>query len=251
LGAYGRIIHLQPLAWEDDYPKIGLDDDGDGIGEPVMKYKKPSLKLSKVNFGSKFYDEFNTPKMNLAWQWHANYNDSWYTLNEKKGILRLNLMKAPFGFRNLWDVPNLLLQKIPAEAFSVTTEIEFHPKLNNDMSGLIVMGKDYSYLAIKRDGNKIKLVKCNCSDADKKGNELIEESVDISNTKMTLKADVKKGALCTFSYSPDGKTFKIIGKEFAAKEGLWIGAKIGLFALSPNSQTLNGYADYEYFRIDK
>ena len=34
-GAYGRVVHLQPMAWRDDWPVIGEDRDGDGRGEPV------------------------------------------------------------------------------------------------------------------------------------------------------------------------------------------------------------------------
>ena len=41
--AYGRIVHLQPVRWADDWPLIGEDSNDDGIGEPVMRYKKPML----------------------------------------------------------------------------------------------------------------------------------------------------------------------------------------------------------------
>ncbi|RPI02629.1 MAG: glycoside hydrolase, partial [Ignavibacteriae bacterium] len=37
--AYGRIIHLQPMTWKNDWPVIGSDPDGDGKGEPVTRYK--------------------------------------------------------------------------------------------------------------------------------------------------------------------------------------------------------------------
>ncbi|MCD8208914.1 MAG: glycoside hydrolase 43 family protein, partial [Bacteroidales bacterium] len=38
-GPYGRITHLQPMTWVEDWPVIGIDEDGDGVGEPVMKYR--------------------------------------------------------------------------------------------------------------------------------------------------------------------------------------------------------------------
>ena len=31
-GAYGRIVHLQPMKWVNDFPVIGVDADGDGTG---------------------------------------------------------------------------------------------------------------------------------------------------------------------------------------------------------------------------
>lgn len=39
VGAYGRLVHLQPMKWVDDWPVIGIDKDGDGCGEPVLTYK--------------------------------------------------------------------------------------------------------------------------------------------------------------------------------------------------------------------
>lgn len=43
--AYGRVVHLQPMEWTaEGWPVIGVDNDGDGVGEPVGKYRKPSLK---------------------------------------------------------------------------------------------------------------------------------------------------------------------------------------------------------------
>jgi len=42
-GAYGRIVHLQPMKWVKDWPVIGIDKDGDGTGEPVMTCKKPNV----------------------------------------------------------------------------------------------------------------------------------------------------------------------------------------------------------------
>src|SRR5690606_4565837 len=34
--AYGRIAHLQPVEWKNDWPLMGKDLDGNGIGEPVQ-----------------------------------------------------------------------------------------------------------------------------------------------------------------------------------------------------------------------
>ena len=36
---YGRVLHLNPMKWENDWPVIGEDKDGDGCGEPVKRYK--------------------------------------------------------------------------------------------------------------------------------------------------------------------------------------------------------------------
>jgi len=47
-----------------------------------------------------------------------------------------------------------------------------------------------------------------------------------------IRVDVKDAVSCTFSYSLDGKRFKPLGPAFTGREGHWIGAKIGYFAIA-------------------
>ena len=41
--AGGRIVHLQPMHWENDWPIIGINKPGNDYGEPVMEYTKPDI----------------------------------------------------------------------------------------------------------------------------------------------------------------------------------------------------------------
>ena len=43
VGAYGRLVHLQPMKWVNDWPVIGIDKDGDGCGDPVLVHTKPNV----------------------------------------------------------------------------------------------------------------------------------------------------------------------------------------------------------------
>ena len=51
---------------------------------------------------------------------------------------------------NFWEVPNLLMQKFPAEEFTATTKLTFTAKQDGEQAGIIVMGWDYSYLSIRK-----------------------------------------------------------------------------------------------------
>ncbi|MFQ9703618.1 MAG: hypothetical protein ACLR0U_18400 [Enterocloster clostridioformis] len=44
----GRIIHLQPMCFLDDWPFIGQDQNGDGIGEPVEEWPVPAERNAGI-----------------------------------------------------------------------------------------------------------------------------------------------------------------------------------------------------------
>ncbi len=249
-GAYGRIVHLQPVTWKDDWPIMGEDKDGDGIGEPVLVHSKPDVGKFFPFMVPATSDEFDNKKLALQWQWQANYKKSWFSLAAKRGSLRLYSQPLPDSAVNLWSAPNLLLQKFPAAEFTVTTKLFFRPQLLNETSGLIIMGQDYAYLALRNSPNGLSLIQTICSNADDGGEELIVDQVKITKMPVYLRAKVENEALCHFFYSFDGKNFYRIGKPFTAKPGRWIGAKVGLFATNPDSSQPGGFADFDFFRVE-
>ncbi|HNQ15673.1 MAG TPA: glycoside hydrolase, partial [Pyrinomonadaceae bacterium] len=58
------------------------------------------------------------------------------------------------------------------------------------------------------------------------------------------------GAVCRFSFSTDGKTFTNAGEAFKAREGRWIGAKIGYFFARPTKFNDSGTADIDWIRFE-
>ena len=88
-GAYGRIVHLQPLRWVDDWPVIGEDADGDGIGEPVAAWPKPATGREYPPAAPATSDDFGGSDPGRQWQWPANPRADWYSLSAHPGHLRL------------------------------------------------------------------------------------------------------------------------------------------------------------------
>jgi beta-xylosidase len=249
-GAYGRIVHLQPVVWKDDWPVMGNDEDGDSIGEPVLLFKKPNVGKTYSIQVPQTSDDFSSAELGLQWQWHANYKKSWYSLTDKKGVIRLYSQKLSVDSLNLWSVPNLLLQKFPAPEFTVTTKIDFQGKNSNEKSGLIIMGRDYAHLEITAENSNLLLKQVICLKAETGGNEETAEQVSIEQPFLYLRLKVDEGAVCTFSYSSDGRNFKQIGRPFQAQPGKWIGAKVGLFASRSAYSQTGGYADFDFFRFE-
>jgi beta-xylosidase len=249
-GTYGRVVHLQPMQWVNNWPVIGIDKDGDGKGEPVMTYKKP-LAGKSINTPATS-DEFNGMSLGLQWQWQANPKSTWMMASPNSGVMRLFSALLPDSFRNYWDVPNLLLQKFPADSFTVTTKCHFTPnaKLEEERTGLVVMGTDYASLSLVKKGNAIELVTAVCKDADKGTTEVQRVLTTLTDSTCWFRVQVSPGAVCHFSYSKNGVDFVSAGAAFTATPGRWVGAKVGIFCTRPTQINDSGFADYDWFRVE-
>lgn len=252
-GAYGRIVHLQPMIWKDNgFPVIGIDKDNDGIGEPVLEYKKPKISGNYPKQTPAESDEFSTNELGLQWQWHANPTEWWSFSDSQKGILTLFSVPTPENYKNLWDVPNLLLQKFPSDKFTSTVKFSFKPdeRFVGERAGLLVMGMDYAMLSIEKTKEGFTISQDECIGADKGKTEVKNETISARQSDVLFRVNVGTEAMCSFSYSLDGKKFIKIGKPFKAREGKWIGAKMGVFCSRPISNNDGGRMEIDWFRID-
>ncbi|HEX8737099.1 MAG TPA: glycoside hydrolase 43 family protein [Pyrinomonadaceae bacterium] len=249
-GAYGRIVHLQPLKWVNDFPVMGVDKDGDGTGEPVLTFKKPNVGRTFPIETPPESDEFNDAKIGLQWQWQANPQAAWAFTFPPKGVLKMFSVQTPENYKNLWDLPNLLLQKFPAEEFTATTKVTLTPRFEGEKFALLVMGLDYSYIGVTNKSGKLYVAQVTAKDADK-GNAEAENVPFLLNEKtFYLRVKVAKGAMCSFSFSADGKNYTNVGVPFKAREGKWVGARIGLFFIRNGKFNDAGSADVDWFRIE-
>jgi beta-xylosidase len=251
--AFGRVVHLQPMQWTDGWPVIGEDRDGDGCGEPVAVFRKPDVGRTYPVTTPAESDEFSSGHLSLQWQWHANPMDWWYFADQEKGHLSLYSAPVPDGYGNLWDIPNLLLQKLPSDEFTATVKLTFNPnrRIRNERCGLVMMGIDYALLSFEYTGEGFLLSQNVCMNAEKGGKEEVNASVNLTDSTVYLRLKVEKDASCKFSYSADGRKFTSLGNVFKMREGKWIGAKTGLFCSRPVRNNDGGRIDIDWFRIEK
>lgn len=264
-GFVGRVLHLNPMRWADDWPVIGADNDGDGCGNPVEKYRKPTVKAalsaSLPRCNPQESDEFNSKDLGLQWEWSGNRAEG-FGYNTELGYMRLYAMTMPDSARNLWEQPNLLLQKFPSDEFTATMKLKFTAKQEGEHAGLIIMGRDYARLSLSRYGDSFRLEIATCHDAEAKNEEqttvitefeadhLVMPGVDDNLWKeLTLRVHVDRNALCTFSYSTDGTHYKKCPQTFTARQGKWVGARLGCYCLTPQATGNRGWADIDWFRI--
>lgn len=249
-GAYGRIVHLQPAVWKNGFPVIGADPEGDGTGEPVLRFKKPNVGKTYPIETPADSDDFEGNTLGRQWQWHANPLAAWAFPYAPRGSLRMFSVEQPAGFQSFWDLPNLLLQKFPAEEFTATAKVTLAPRFEGEKFGLVVMGLDYSYIGVTSKDGKLYVAQAGAREADKGTAESENVPFVLSDKTFYLRVKVVKDAVCTFSFSTDGQKFTPLGVPFKAREGKWIGAKIGFFFTRPGKFNDAGSADIDWIRFE-
>ena len=264
--AYGRVVHLNPVDWSTGWPVMGKK------GEPVTTWRKPQTAKGPngQTTNPQESDEFNDTKLGLQWQWHGNYDEKFGTATAF-GTYRIYNYKLSEGWKNFWEVPNMLLQKTPADEFTVTTKLRFTSKADGQMGGLIMMGLDYSALVVKRVGKAFQLVQMTCKDADK-GKQQTETVLATLKPTAEDKVDYKPGIhediylrlrvsnaeagaphggkpVVHFAYSLNGKKFEDCGEDFQMRQGKWIGAKFGYLSVETNAKADRGWIDADWIRV--
>lgn len=282
--AYGRVVHLQPARWVDDWLVIGDDRDGDGCGDPVDQWKKPNLP-SSGEFQPNESDEFDSIDLGKQWQFEGPYSYYWYFCDANKSRLRLYGVQQPEGFHNLSDLQNALLQKFPTENFTATARLRFIPnpgyKNKGEEGGLLLKGQDYAALKFITTANGCELRYVTCQDAMKgkaetqvwqKPIELKEQEKpytvkyavdDIPQPRpatdwIYVRVKVHSEGMANqikgkaqFYISFDGKKYEKVGDEFMVKEGRWIGAKLGFYNSRPTVNNDGAFLDVDWIRFEK
>lgn len=278
--AAGRIVHLQPVKWVNDWPIMGEQISGDA-GQPVMTHRKPDIgeagrrafeSYKKQHGLADIYapalsDDFTGGKLGLQWQWNANHSDDWYELTGH-GIKLMVLDKAVDT--SIADVPNLLLQKWAAPQFAAVTEMSADSLNEGDIAGMVSLGVEYGAVALRlRNGEK--------EVAAISGTQTFKNEKAYSDDKITvleklagnvdkiffrnrveslpmIEKDVTRNRIY-LDYSVDGVNYKNV-LSYEAAAGRWVGVKNGIFACHENNGAGSAKTDgknaifFRYFLVD-
>ncbi len=247
--AAGRITHLQPMSWKEDWPVIGIAKEGNDYGEPVTEYRKPNVGVcSAETCEPDTSDDFTGDKLGLQWQWNANPREDWYEMLGKG--LKLNAVHKATVYG---DMPNLLLQKWPAPEFACVTRMDLSHLKVGDEAGVISMGMSYCLLTFKKEKGQLtpyfitgvqkygKIVPDTTQEAVTPLPAIAPGQADEIRIRYTVKQtglrDLNANEkdfpleLVTIEYSTDGRDYRKAG-EMTAIPGRWVGVKNGIFCAS-------------------
>lgn len=241
-GLYGRVVHLQPMRWEeDDWPVIGDE------GEPVDVWEKPVAPACKPN-GITGSDDFSGT-MGLQWQFAANRKPETYECGE--GRMRLFVRHQATG--KLWDCPQVCTQKIACPSFCAQITLDASGLGADTQAGFGLLGGQYAYAALRRNAGEQSLVYVTSS-GDSHEETVSDEIIGLPETPVTLRMTLlplgDAEAVMTLEYAVDG-VFRVIGQPFRPSRHTWVGARLALFAMPLNDGAgQGGYADFGPFEIE-
>ena len=251
-GLYGRIVHMQPVYWKNDWPVIGINENEEGCGEPCIIYNKPNTGICENPCYLEASDEFEGTKLGLQWQWLGNEQKGFYELKEGLRLFCLN----PSGKSEpiLWENANVLTQKLVCPYFKAISCCDVDGLREKEQAGMVMMGGFYGYLSVRITEGKKCLVYGESMEREGKMCEdfkVLEELPDSQKcVYFQFRMEEGEGGPKFFmDYSIDGEEFKNVATDFMPSDHTWVGAKIGLFASVLEEKAKGGYADFKYIKV--
>ncbi len=230
-GVFGRVVHLQPAKWCDDWVICGKETYDNLAGNPVYGGEYPvNIKTDAIIDPS---DDF-LDKLSLVWQTPANRKDDFF---EVKNGLKLNCIYS--DTHSFAEIPQLLTQKIQYYNFTVTAKCKLNLIEDGDEVGFVCFGKEYAYICVtKRKGkNYLEYRLGKIGENDK-----TVESIEFEKDEITFKMMAKYQYGDNLSIKFDG--FK---HNFNATPGVWVGTRIGVYAKGDKDS--KGFATLAYFKV--
>lgn len=237
VGPFGRFPSLQPVKWEEGWPIAGVE------GRGVVTYKKPNVGKNYPIKDFPTSDEFETSTLGMQWGWNHNPDSTKWSLQERRGFLRLKTSKV---VTNLRDARNTLTQRLFSQIYDTIPsqgiiKMYIDKMKDGDVAGLAVFQDPYACIAVKKVNDKSYVIMMN------NGRTVDSTLINCSIVYLAAKAEFKTSRV-SFTYSVDNKSFKHLGNELRMRFNLSVftGNKFCLFNYA--TKELGGIVDFDWFK---
>jgi beta-xylosidase len=217
-GAHGRIVHLEPVRWHDDWPIVGNDPNGGSPGEPMRFGPIPGDPRVLSHMHPQTSDEFNSAELGQQWEWNHNPDDAHWSLTARPGFLRL----IPTRANGLLDARNTLTESMQDNCFELTTRVDLSRMTSGTRAGLAMFEQDASGLEIEQTGNERRLKFFHAQDND--------TGLTIAQPLIQLRVRVEGDEAHYFYSLDDGRKFYALGAATRIHFSWWKGSRPALFA---------------------
>jgi len=237
-GAYGRIVHLQPVRWVDDWPLVG-EPVSDTTGQPVAGYRMPDVGRSWPPVHPQSSDTFDGGTLGPQWEWNHNPVDTHWSLAARPGWLRLDAMYAP-GFL---AARNTLTQVQQGSASRITVRLDVSALRDGERAGLAMLQVQPNWIGIAQEHGVRHVVFASAG--------IETQGPRIGGDAVQLRQHVADQAV-RYEYSlDDGRSFLPLGEAKAMRFSWWKGARPALFAYSTvGSATSRGHVDVDRVQVE-
>ena len=248
----GRVVHMQPARWQNDWPLIGVDIDGNGIGEPVAVWTTPNASISGYSpktagsnarsIGCFIYGNQSPLSWEEVghgvWQWNHNPVDSAWSLTERSGWLTFHVLPAT----DMKHSRNMLTQKTVGFESRAVTRLDCSRLKDGDHAGLLCTGKAFMGVGVCREGGRLFFY------LENDGQRRIISPCQKKTVFLRVDIDSRRNTHQLY-YSIDGRRFSTAGEPYSLRMGYWKGSRIGLF--SYNTETnVGGQAQFNDFHYE-
>ena len=256
----GRETYLTPMVWEPTIvkwqqvsetkwePVNYLFPVASPLTGKVERYEKLPFQDKPQYKNNTFVDDFLLPKLDLEWTFIRVPQKKTYSLEAKKGSLRLHTKPGTIENRKRFSMIGFRQRE---SDFEYQVKMEFAPKDDKVESGIIHYQKEWNYLSntVYKENKRFYL-----EQRLKEKNKINEKTIkrillkDYKNN--ILFKVVSKNDKYTFYYSlNNGEDFKYFTSLDAIKilDRNYTGALLGVFSTS-NGNNSSDYADYDWVR---
>ena len=256
----GRETYLTPMVWEPTIvkwqqvsetkwePVNYLFPVASPLTGKVERYEKLPFQDKPQYKNNTFVDDFLFPKLDLEWTFIRVPQKNTYSLEAKRGSLRLYTKPGTIENRKRFSMIGFRQRE---SDFEYQVKMEFAPKDDKVESGIIHYQKEWNYLlnTVYKENKRFYL-----EQRLKEKNKINEKTIkrillkDYKND--ILFKVVSKNDKYTFYYSlNNGENFKYFTSLDAIKilDRNYTGALLGVYATS-NKKRSNDYADFDWVR---
>ncbi len=236
-GAHGRIVHLEPVRWQDDWPIIGKDPDDVVTGQPVPAGPIPGHPRQVSAERPQTSDEFSGSQLGPQWEWNHNPDGAHWSLTARRGYLRLVPMRA----RDLLDARNTLTQCMQDNSFAFTARVDLAGMRSGDHAGLAMFEELASGLEVVQTGDARRLAYFHSQDR--------VEGPTLAENALELRVLVTGDEARYFFSLDEGRTFQLLGGPTPIRFSWWKGSRPSLFAFTTEA-TDPGVVDFDWVHYE-
>lgn len=236
----GRETCLAPVSWpKNGWPVVN----GNGTANvnmtcPTLPLKPFPKKAERIEFDSK--------ELDLDWNYVQIPEEDNFSLNERKGYLRLKGSAEILGTKNNSTFVGKRLRDF---YFTASTELDFDPKRENEEAGMTLLnnGSHFDIMIQKKDGKRSLVVKLQFGQTNYRS-----EEIALGSGPVKLRIRGEKSSF-TFSYAQEDGAYmdiETVDSKFLATEtvGFFTGVYVGFYATG-NGKVSKANADYSYFEF--